>query len=183
MLIPRITKAPLLHKPTSCNSSDLLAINNHPVVGQQCKIRNSTKEEEPVKEELVEKQSEEPVLSAQFSSRFGDLLNSSSGAAVNSICEGLVGIGENSYELGNEVSNLANNLANDLAKTSTVISMKDLIFEPDPESRIPQTKSKKAEKLVYNHEIKANEKENDQPTDSFIEDNGGERDDENCTIM
>ena len=36
----------LLHKPTSCNSSDLLAINNHPVVGQQCKIRNSTKEEE-----------------------------------------------------------------------------------------------------------------------------------------
>ena len=108
-------------------------------------------------------------------------------AAVNSICEGLVGIGENSYELGNEVSNLANNLANDLAndlaKNPTVISMKDLIFEPDPESRIPQTKSKKAEKIVYNHEIKANEKENDQHTDSFVEDNGGERDDENCTIM
>ena len=36
----------LLHKPTSCNSSDLLAINNHLVVGQQCKIRNSTKEDE-----------------------------------------------------------------------------------------------------------------------------------------
>ena len=29
-----------------CNGSDLLAINSHPVVGEQCKIRNSAKEEE-----------------------------------------------------------------------------------------------------------------------------------------
>ena len=36
----------LLHNSTSCNSSDLLEISNHPVVGEQCKIRNSTKEEE-----------------------------------------------------------------------------------------------------------------------------------------
>ena len=35
-----------LHRPTSCSGSDLLAINNHPVVGEQCKVRNSTKEEE-----------------------------------------------------------------------------------------------------------------------------------------
>ena len=35
-----------LHNPTSCNGSDLLAINSHPVVGEQCKIRNSTKEDE-----------------------------------------------------------------------------------------------------------------------------------------
>ena len=35
-----------LHNPNSCNGNDLLAINNHPVVGEQCKIRNSTKEEE-----------------------------------------------------------------------------------------------------------------------------------------
>ena len=35
-----------LHNPTSCNSSDLLAINNHPVVGEQCKIRNSTNEDQ-----------------------------------------------------------------------------------------------------------------------------------------
>ena len=35
-----------LHNPTSCNSSDLSAINNHPVVGEQCKIRNSTNEDE-----------------------------------------------------------------------------------------------------------------------------------------
>ena len=35
-----------LHNPTNCNGNDLLAINSHPVVGEQCKIRNSTKEEE-----------------------------------------------------------------------------------------------------------------------------------------
>ena len=35
-----------LHNPTTCNGNDLLAIYSHPVVGEQCKIRNSTKEEE-----------------------------------------------------------------------------------------------------------------------------------------
>ena len=35
-----------LHNPTSCSSSDLLAINSHPVVGEQCNVRNATKEEE-----------------------------------------------------------------------------------------------------------------------------------------
>ena len=28
-----------LHNPTSCKSNDLLAINNHPTVGEQCRIR------------------------------------------------------------------------------------------------------------------------------------------------
>ena len=36
----------MLHNPTSCNDSDLLSINSHPVVGEQCNIRNTTKEEE-----------------------------------------------------------------------------------------------------------------------------------------
>ena len=37
---------------------------------------------------------------------------------MNSIQKSLAEIGENSYELGNEVSNLANNLANDIANMS-----------------------------------------------------------------
>tara|TARA_B100000674_G_scaffold429326_1_gene385152 strand:- start:191 stop:934 length:744 start_codon:yes stop_codon:yes gene_type:complete len=36
----------VIHKPSSCNSNDISSINQHPVVGGQCKVRNSTPEDE-----------------------------------------------------------------------------------------------------------------------------------------
>ncbi len=36
----------VIHKPSSCNSDDISSINQHPVLGGQCKVRNSTPKDE-----------------------------------------------------------------------------------------------------------------------------------------
>ena len=35
-----------LHSPRSCSNNDILAVNDHSITGKQCKVRNSTKEDE-----------------------------------------------------------------------------------------------------------------------------------------
>ena len=36
----------VIHNPSSCDNNDISNINNHPIVGGQCRVRNSTSEEE-----------------------------------------------------------------------------------------------------------------------------------------